>query len=185
MANQRPRPTTIDHLQEREVVEDQQSQEVPEVLAEDDKNPNAPEQQDQILGEQTIEGDQDSNEPTYAAWPSNYMGTQSQDPQSYRLDLDTEFTARQESQKNTGRYELKLDTDKTVRKNAGNLKSQDDAQILKAKTEVNITESQKETVLVDEGTYEDDGYEQDEFETQGEKELKVAADAEATGPNDA
>ena len=46
-----------------------------------------------------------------------------------------------------------------MRKNAGNLKSQDDAQILKAKTEVNITESQKETVLVDEGAYEEDGYE--------------------------
>jgi len=35
--------TAIDYVQEREVVESEHSQDVPEVLAEDDKNPNIPE----------------------------------------------------------------------------------------------------------------------------------------------
>ena len=109
------------------------------------------------------------------------MGTQSQDPQSYRFDLDTEFTVRQESQKNTGRYELKLDTDKTERKNAGNLKSQDDAQILKAKTEVISMGAQKET----NGAYKDDGFDQEQFETEGKKEGNVDADPNAERPKEA
>lgn len=89
-------------IQEREVVESEQEEkeDVPQVLAEDDKNPNIPEQQDQILGEQTIEEDAENSDlERYAvaaaavkttATPYNAVHRQAD---SFRLELDSVNTS--------------------------------------------------------------------------------------------
>ena len=82
-------PAIIDYVQEREVVESEHSQDLPAVLAEDDKNPNLPEQQDQILGEQTIEGDAESNQSSFKNTVMPPQGSQNIGLSSYRLAPDS------------------------------------------------------------------------------------------------
>lgn len=56
------------------------------MLAEDDKNPNIPEQQDQILGEQTISEDEAGEARQVAAASQHNQNN----PDSFRLPIDSD-----------------------------------------------------------------------------------------------